>query len=156
MSYIDPHIVLPPRSRVGSVDVLYNDGPGSWSIARLTYDDQPDRRGIRCNGSDEEAGIGNPQSRGKPIWFVVPEALSPFVRDMAEERLRSRMGSPSSSGLKAVENAILLPLGIRRWTADAVRKSTHLCLDQIPHVNRRALGALIGELQAHGLPVHHG
>ena len=92
MSYINPQTVMSPRNRVGSVDILYDDGPGSWSVARLEYDNVPDRIGIRWNGSEEEAGIGNPQSRGRPTWFVVPDELSPMVREVAERLSNSREG----------------------------------------------------------------
>lgn len=85
MAYIDPHTVLSPRRLIGAVDVLYNDGPGSWSVARLEYDHVADRIGIRWNGNEDESGIGNPQSRGKPTWFLVPHELAPFVREMAEQ-----------------------------------------------------------------------
>ena len=92
MAYIDPQTVLSPRNRVESVDIIYSSGAGGWSIARLEYDGVPDRIGIRWNGSEEEAGIGNPQSRGKPTWFVVPEELSALVREEAEQLSNSREG----------------------------------------------------------------
>lgn len=91
MSYIDPQTVLSPRNRVGSVDILYNGGPGEWSVARLEYDGE-ERIGIRWNGKEEVAGIGNPQSRGKPTWFVVPEQLSALVREEAEQLSNSQEG----------------------------------------------------------------
>lgn len=77
MAYIDPETVIAPRSRVTSVEVLYN--AGEWSVARLEYDGQ-ECLGIRWNGSDQEPGIGNPQSHGKPTWFVVPSELADVVR----------------------------------------------------------------------------
>ena len=94
MPYVDPQTVLAPRNRVGSVDVLYNSGPGqgSWSIARIEYDGIPDRIGIRWNGSDETDGLGNPQSHGKPTWFVLPDEVSGLVRDLAEELSNSQEG----------------------------------------------------------------
>ncbi len=92
MSYIDPQTVLSPRSRVGAVDILYNSGPGGWSVARLEYDGVEDRIGIRWNGSKDSAGIGNPQSRGKPTWFVVPEEISALVREQAEQLNDSQEG----------------------------------------------------------------
>jgi len=109
VSYIDPQIVLSPKNRVRSVDVLYNDGPGSWSVARLEYDGMPDRIGIRWNGSEDEPGIGNPQSRGKPTWFVVPDELSSLVREVAEQLSNSQEG-----GLLA---------GYREMAADQQRES---------------------------------
>jgi hypothetical protein len=92
MAYIDPQTVLSPRNLVGSVDVLYDDGPGSWSVARLEYDHVPDRIGIRWNGSEEKAGIGNPQSRGRPTWFLVPDEFSSLVREIAEQLSNSQEG----------------------------------------------------------------
>src|SRR5271157_1774759 len=91
MAYIDPQTVLSPRNRVGSVDVLYNGGPGDWPVARLEYDGK-ERVGMRWNGKEEETGIGNPQSRGKPTWFVVPEQLSALVREEAEQLSNSQEG----------------------------------------------------------------
>ena len=85
MSYIDPETVLSPKSRVGSVDIIYSSGSGGWSVARLEYDGVEDRIGIRWNGSEDSTGIGNPQSRGKPTWFVVPQEFSALVREQAEQ-----------------------------------------------------------------------
>jgi hypothetical protein len=92
MSYIDPQTVSSPRNRIGSVDIIYSSGPGGWSVARLEYDGVPDRIGIRWNGSEEQAGMGNPQSRGKPTWFVVPEEFSTLVREQAEQLSISQEG----------------------------------------------------------------
>jgi hypothetical protein len=92
MSYIDPQTVRSPRNRVGSVDVLYNSGPGGWSVARVEYDNTPDCIAVRWNGSDGESGIGNPQSRGKPTWFVVPDELSFTMREVAEQLSNSQEG----------------------------------------------------------------
>ncbi len=70
MAYIDPETVVSPRNKVRSVDVLYSDGPGSWSVALLNYGDA-ERVGIRWNGREgEKLGMGNPQSRGQPTWFL--------------------------------------------------------------------------------------
>ncbi|HEV2380076.1 MAG TPA: hypothetical protein VG206_09820 [Terriglobia bacterium] len=92
MAYIDPQSVRSPRNRVGSVDVLYNSGSGGWSVARVEYDNTPDCIGVRWNGSDGESGIGNPQSRGKPTWFVVPDELSLNMREVAEQLSNSQEG----------------------------------------------------------------
>ena len=92
MSYVDPDTVVSPRSRVGSVDVIYSSGPGGWSVARLEYDGVEDRIGIRWNGSDDSSGIGNPQSRGMPTWFVVPEEFSALVQEQAEHLNNSQEG----------------------------------------------------------------
>jgi hypothetical protein len=91
MAYVNPETVVSPRNRIRSVDILYNDGPGSWSVALLDYDGQ-ERLGIRWNGEDGESGIGNPQSRAKPTWFVVPEELAGTIRERVEELANSQEG----------------------------------------------------------------
>jgi len=94
MSYIDPGTVLTPRDRVRSVHVLYNSGPRngwSWSVALLDFDGE-EHIGIRWNGSEDEPGIGNPQSRGRPTWFVIPDELSDLVREQAEQLSNAQEG----------------------------------------------------------------
>jgi len=91
MAYIEPQSVLSPRNTIRSVDVLYNSGAGGWSAARLTYWDGEEKIGLRWNG-DEGAGVGHPQSRAYPTWFVVPEELEGLVRDRAEELSNLREG----------------------------------------------------------------
>jgi hypothetical protein len=83
MAYIDPQTVWAPRDHIRSVDVLYNGGPGAWSAALLNYDGE-ERVGVRWNG-EEGAGIGNPQSRARPTWFIAPPELAALVRERAEE-----------------------------------------------------------------------
>jgi hypothetical protein len=93
MAYVDPTTVVSPRNRLRSVDVLYNSGPGpaSWSAALLDFDGN-ECVGIRWNGSDDEPGVGNPQSRAKPTWFVVPEELAAVVREQVEQLANSQEG----------------------------------------------------------------
>jgi len=92
MAYIDPQTVVTPRDRIRSVDVLYNSGPGpgGWSVAILEFDGE-ERVGLRWNG-EEGPGIGNPQSRGRPTWFVVPTELGAVVREEAERLCNSQEG----------------------------------------------------------------
>lgn len=89
MSYVDPRTVIAPRSRITSVEVLYDGGKGGWSVARLEFDGK-ECLGMRWNGGDEEPGIGNPQSRGRPTWFVVPNEFADIVRDEVEKLGNSR------------------------------------------------------------------
>ncbi len=89
MAYIDPQTVLSPRNRVGSVQVIYNGGPGSWSVARIDYDGE-ERLGFRWNGSKDEPGIGTPQSRGKPTWEILPMDLAEVVQERVEQLQDSR------------------------------------------------------------------
>jgi hypothetical protein len=82
MAYIDPDTVVAPRRRLTAVEVLHN--AGEWSVARLEYDGE-ECLGIRWNGSEQEPGIGNPQSHGKPTWFVVPGELAEVIRAEIEK-----------------------------------------------------------------------
>jgi hypothetical protein len=108
MAYIDPQTVLSPKNLVGAVDIIYNSGPSGWSVARLEYDGE-ERIGMRWNGKEEKAGIGNPQSRGKPTWFVVPKEFSALVREEAEQ-----LSSSQEGGLLA---------GYREMAADQQREA---------------------------------
>ena len=94
MAYVDPITVVSPRNRLRSVEVLYNSGPGpeeSWSVALLDFDGD-ECLGIRWNGNDGKPGVGNPQSRAKPTWFVVPEELAAVVAAQVEELANSQRG----------------------------------------------------------------
>jgi hypothetical protein len=82
MAYIDPDTVVAPRSRVTAVEVVHN--AGEWSVARLEYDGE-ECLGIRWNGNEREPGIGNPQSHGRPTWFVVPDELAEVIRAEIEK-----------------------------------------------------------------------
>jgi len=87
MAYIDPAKVNSPQGSIRRVQVLHNQGDRGWSVAEVDYDNEV-RIGIRWNGWEGEPGIGNPQSRGHPTWFLVPEELEDVVRQRAEELAR--------------------------------------------------------------------
>ena len=76
MSYIDPKHVNSPKSSVTDVIPVYDGGEGDISVALLKWDGK-DSVGMRWNGGTENDGQkptpGNPQSRGFPTWFVLPE-----------------------------------------------------------------------------------
>ncbi|MGB6724408.1 MAG: hypothetical protein WBE74_00810 [Terracidiphilus sp.] len=67
-----------------SVEVIYDAGPvnGSWSVARLQWDDET-KVGIRWNG-DAVSSKGLPQARGNPAWFVLPDELGSAVLAKAQ------------------------------------------------------------------------
>ncbi len=124
MAYIDPEIVVSPRNKVRSVDVLYNAGPGRWSVALLNYDGA-ERVGIRWNGGEgKKSGIGNPQSRGKPTWFVVPHELSPLVREWAEELANSREGG-LLAGYREMANDTERESEAQEWTEGLIGDATN-------------------------------
>jgi hypothetical protein len=93
MAYVDPITVVSPRNRLRSVDILFNSDPGrgGWSVALLDFDGD-ERIGIRWNGGDDKPGIGNPQSRARPTWFVLPEELAAVVRERTEQLADSQEG----------------------------------------------------------------
>lgn len=95
---IDPRNVISPKTRLaGPIDVVYPiepDAKAPYSIARFTWDKRP-AVGIRWNGDGESQGdVGNPQSRGLPTWFILPEEIADLVLNffgasMADEESKS-------------------------------------------------------------------
>ncbi len=86
MAFVSPSTVLSPRNRVSHVEVIYDGGPDSWSVASLQWDGE-DVVGIRWNGSDG-SGVGSPQSRGLPTWFIVAGEIQDLVLRAARELAR--------------------------------------------------------------------
>ena len=78
MAYQNPRHVDAPRRRWRLIDVLHNDGDGGAALAIGEWDGDK-VLAARWNGSDQEDGIGNPQSRGIPTWFVLPGWLNESV-----------------------------------------------------------------------------
>jgi len=80
--YIDPNTVVSPKGSWKLKRVLYNSAQvsqqGGWSVAEGEWDGNP-CVGVRWNGSANEDGVGNPQSRGHATWFIVPEGLEDAV-----------------------------------------------------------------------------
>ncbi|MGH9496867.1 MAG: hypothetical protein ACRD3B_17860 [Candidatus Sulfotelmatobacter sp.] len=76
-AYIKPTDVHAPRRHWSLIHVLFDGGsaddgnptPNSLAIGR--WDNKP-VLAMRWNGNEENP-LGNPQSRGLPTWFVVPE-----------------------------------------------------------------------------------
>jgi hypothetical protein len=98
MRYIKPERVVSPKSHWLLRRLLYDGGPPGtgtgWSAAIGQWRD--DEHGwtevlaVRWNGTNESP-LGNPQSRGLPIWFVVPPELDAVVRETIEN-LKSQSG----------------------------------------------------------------
>jgi hypothetical protein len=89
MAYVNPEIVVTPKNRVRSVHVLYDGGPGGWSVAMVDFDGE-ECVGFRWNGDEGEPGIGTPQSRGRPTWEILPRELADVVRERVEQLQNSR------------------------------------------------------------------
>ncbi len=83
MAYVEPARVWAPKASIRSVEVLYNSGPGGWSVARVNWEDE-ERIGIRWNGGDGP-GIGNPQSRGNATWFILPDELRDVILNRIDD-----------------------------------------------------------------------
>lgn len=81
MGYIDPETVDSPKASWKLTKVVYNSSPGQggWSVAEGDWEGDP-CLGVRWNGDESEPGVGNPQSRGYPTWFIVPEGLEDAIR----------------------------------------------------------------------------
>ena len=74
MSYIDPQTVTSPKHSWVLREVIFNTGDDGWSVARGEWAGN-EAFGIRWNGSSGDSAIGNPQSRGIPTWFILPEEI---------------------------------------------------------------------------------
>jgi hypothetical protein len=94
MPYVNPKTVMSPKNVVRKVHVIHNTGPGGWSVALIDWEGE-EAVAIRWNG-ERGNGIGNPQSHGRPTWFVVPKELAHAVKDCAENLSHS-----SETGLLA-------------------------------------------------------
>ena len=85
MSYIKPQDVLSPKISVSNLRPIYDGGKNNWSAALLDWEQEP-RVGIRWNGENKQPG--NPQSRGLPTWFVMPDELAiPVLRALLNKGL---------------------------------------------------------------------
>jgi len=76
MSYTDPNTVRSPKGSIKDLKVIYNGGENSWSLAEMKWDGSP-VLAMRWNGGSNNGfpSIGNPQSRGVPTWFVLPNEV---------------------------------------------------------------------------------
>ena len=137
MSYIRPGEVESPKSRWRLHLVLYDGGEDNWSAAegQWEHDGRWDTvLAIRWNGKDGDR-LGNPQSRGRPIWFIVPEELEPAIRAVISNR-RDRTGEsppgdgprelPTGSGAAAAMKepvAVAQEAAVQEWVAWDIRDS---------------------------------
>jgi hypothetical protein len=81
-NYITPDKVTSPRRMWSLIRVLeFGDKPDSHgervAICIGKWEDSP-VLGMRWNGS-EGSPIGSPQSRGLPVWFIIPSRLQDAV-----------------------------------------------------------------------------
>jgi hypothetical protein len=84
MAYIDPKTVDSPRANWKLIEVLRNGKKNNKGDddAALAIGEWDGERvfAMRWNGSSKETrGVGNPQSRGLPTWFILPYWMNETV-----------------------------------------------------------------------------
>ncbi|MCK5942910.1 MAG: hypothetical protein KAI24_13115 [Planctomycetes bacterium] len=76
MTYVPPERVTAPQDHWELGHVVLDDGPSGIAVALGTWDGKA-VLAARWNGEDEAGStLGNPQSRGKPTWFVLPRVFA--------------------------------------------------------------------------------
>lgn len=89
----DPKNVISPKKNVKNVRVIFKNQ--EYSIAKIEWNGN-DQMAIRWNISENERydqdkinGIkkclGEPNSRGVPTWFILPDDLSKTLKDLNKE-----------------------------------------------------------------------
>jgi hypothetical protein len=79
MSYQDPKLVTSPQEKLSNLEVLFNGGEGSYSVAKMLWEGGK-AIGIRWNG--EGGSIGTPNAFGNPTWFIMPLGLGEVIEDI--------------------------------------------------------------------------
>jgi hypothetical protein len=72
-TYTDPRTVRSPKEHWMLIDVLDDRGSGEHSIAIGEWDGT---RVLAMRWNGEAGELGNPQSRGIPTWFIIPEVYN--------------------------------------------------------------------------------
>jgi hypothetical protein len=78
---MDPTTVRSPKAHWTLIDVLYDGGNDEHSLAIGEWDGTR-VLAARWNGASAKE-IGNPQSRGLPTWFVLPEVYWAALLDQS-------------------------------------------------------------------------
>jgi hypothetical protein len=92
--HVDPKTVLSPKASVRDLKVVFDGGLwddakpdwSGWSVATMLWDGDF-AVGVRWNGRLGE-GVGNPQSRGLPTWFILPRPFMQDVLDRVDDHLK--------------------------------------------------------------------
>ena len=82
MNYRKPENVLSPKDAIQQVEVIYDGGEDSISVAKIKWNDN-EVTGLRWNVSMREWDniekikgkecLGMPTSTGHPVWFIIPK-----------------------------------------------------------------------------------
>ena len=92
MKYCSPKDVISPADYVSNVQILYDGGNDSVSIASLEWEGNP-CIAIRWNiarrewddtekKQDKKTCVGMPSSHGYPVWFILPDKLFDSKSDL--------------------------------------------------------------------------
>jgi hypothetical protein len=97
--YTDPKTVLTPKGRIKNLEVIYDGGEDSWSLARMLWDNAP-IIGMRWNGGFDNGkpSIGMPSARGYATWFVVPSEVGDAIENMLRFKNQISAKPPQTSG----------------------------------------------------------
>lgn len=88
--YIKPVEVTSPKSYWRLLEVLHDGGPGGWAAAEGQWESNgrwENRLALRWNGTSDTKN-GNPQSRGRPTWFLIPPELEDSLRKAVSAEAR--------------------------------------------------------------------
>lgn len=80
-NYVSPHDVHSPKDRWNLIAVLDEATMDDCALAIGRWELEA-RIALRWNGGSDSA-IGNPQSRGIPTWFILPEKYRKVVLEGA-------------------------------------------------------------------------
>jgi hypothetical protein len=84
-SYITPDQVFSPKRSWKLLAVLDSGSKNTGSVAIGRWEDKP-VLAMRWNGSDDNP-LGNPQSRGLPTWFIIPdEYRDPIMANLPADK----------------------------------------------------------------------
>jgi hypothetical protein len=117
--YILPTDVTSPKRQWTLLSVVYDGGEGEAAVAMGLWEGKA-VLAMRWNG-DENSSIGNPQSRGLPTWFIIPdefrESVAARVYDLSPEK--RTLLKEFLMNAKVLTNTIALP-DVRQAVQEAV------------------------------------
>lgn len=110
MIYVNPLNVVSPRDCVSNVNVIFDGGEESFSIAEMDWEGT-NAVGIRWNVASREwddseklAGKkeckGMPVSRTYPVWFILPAVSGSYIQQIIADE-KARLAKPLQSHRQA-------------------------------------------------------
>lgn len=109
--FTSPETVLSPKGSVAELRLLLNTGEGGWALAAMKWEGA-DALGIRWNGHPGNP-IGNPQSRGIPTWFILPDEIGSVLR----AKFGDSLGDLTDQNAD-ITRVRIRPLPHRNWQGD--------------------------------------